>query len=131
MLSDNTNIICIAVKHDRKVHQRIALLPVSKFYIFRQCAYIVYLCQVNNVIVSDVSCVLLIYPHSPSVCSMSRADGLIIISGIALLPDSKFYIFRQCTYIVYLSQVNNLIVFCMIKVKQELLFACCMKENYF
>jgi hypothetical protein len=33
---------------------------------------------------SDVSFVLLIYPHSPSVCSMSRADGWIIISGIDL-----------------------------------------------
>jgi hypothetical protein len=30
---------------------------------------------------SDVSCVLLIYPHSPSVCYMSKADGLIIITG--------------------------------------------------
>ena len=33
---------------------------------------------------SDGSCVLLIYPHSPSVCSMSRADGLIAIIGIEL-----------------------------------------------
>ena len=33
---------------------------------------------------SDVSFVLLIYPHSPSVCSMSRADGLILIVGIKL-----------------------------------------------
>jgi hypothetical protein len=33
---------------------------------------------------SDMSFVLLIYPHSPSVCSMSRADGLIIIVGIKL-----------------------------------------------
>jgi hypothetical protein len=33
---------------------------------------------------SDVSCVLLIYPHSPSVCSMSRADGLILLTGIEL-----------------------------------------------
>jgi len=31
---------------------------------------------------SDVSRVLLIYPHSPSVCSMSRADGLIAKVGI-------------------------------------------------
>jgi hypothetical protein len=37
---------------------------------------------------SDVSFVLLIYPHSPSVCSMSRADGLIIISGI-YLPEIR------------------------------------------
>jgi hypothetical protein len=34
---------------------------------------------------SDVSFVLLIYPHSPSVCSMSRADGLIVIGVIELL----------------------------------------------
>jgi hypothetical protein len=33
---------------------------------------------------SDMSFVLLIYPHSPSVCSISRADGLIIIVGIKL-----------------------------------------------
>ena len=33
---------------------------------------------------SDMSFVLLIYPHSPSVCSMSRADGLIVIVGIKL-----------------------------------------------
>ena len=31
---------------------------------------------------SDLSLVLLIYPHSPSVCSMSRTDGLIMIDGI-------------------------------------------------
>ena len=37
---------------------------------------------------SDVSCVLLIYPHSPSVCSMSRADGLIVIVGIEL-PEMR------------------------------------------
>ena len=33
---------------------------------------------------SDMSCVLLIYPHSPSVCSMSRADGWITKVGIEL-----------------------------------------------
>ena len=31
-----------------------------------------------------MSFVLLIYPHSPSVCSMSRADGLIVMVGIKL-----------------------------------------------
>jgi len=33
---------------------------------------------------SDVSRVLLIYPHSPSVCSISRADGFIVMVGIEL-----------------------------------------------
>ena len=33
---------------------------------------------------SDMSFVLLIYPHSPSVCSMSRADGWIAKVGIEL-----------------------------------------------
>jgi hypothetical protein len=33
---------------------------------------------------SDVSRVLLIYPHIPSVCSMSRADGWIAKVGIEL-----------------------------------------------
>ena len=33
---------------------------------------------------SDGSCVWLIYPHIPSVCSMSRADGLIAKVGIKL-----------------------------------------------
>jgi len=40
-----------AAKQDRKVHQMLGLLPVSQFYIFRQCTYVVYLYQDNNLIV--------------------------------------------------------------------------------
>lgn len=38
---------------------------------------------------SDVSFVLLIKPHSPSVCSISSVDGFIIIPGIHPLETVK------------------------------------------
>jgi hypothetical protein len=66
---------------------------------------------------SDVSWVLLIYPHSPSVCSMSRADGLIAIVGIELPEIRKVIIvpmgsvtYYEIEIIKYLEGNNSTIL---------------------
>ena len=53
---------------------------------------------------SEVSWVLLIYPHSPSVCSMSRADGLIDIVGIEL-PEIRKVIIVPMGSVTY-NEIN-------------------------
>ena len=55
---------------------------------------------------SDMSFVLLIYPHSPSVCSISRTDGLIEIGEIRV-PSTRNIIIVPMGSVTYYEIITQ------------------------